>query len=116
MRRGKFFEDLACEYLKKKKFKILERNYRCPFGEIDIIAQRRGVLSFVEVKKRRFKDLGDSKEILSEYKKKRIKKTSLFYLYLHRPFYKSLRYSLILIEETSQNLHFHFLESAFDYE
>ena len=44
-------EDIACKFLKKDKYKILEKNYGCRQGEIDIIARdRKGVLCFVEVK------------------------------------------------------------------
>src|SRR3989338_9086416 len=48
---GKLGEDLACEYLKGKRYKIIERNFRKPWGELDIITKdSRGVLVFVEVK------------------------------------------------------------------
>lgn len=48
---GKIGEDIASEYLKKKKYKVLERNFRRPWGELDIIAkQKDGTLVFVEVK------------------------------------------------------------------
>jgi len=116
LKKVNFFEDLACEYLKKKNFKILDRNYRCAFGEIDIIAQYRGILCFVEVKKRSSQSLSESWEVLSDYQKRRIRKTSLFYLYAKRPFYKSIRYDLLLIEEGLRGVRFHLVESAFDYE
>lgn len=48
--RGKIFEDQACKYLKKKAFKILDRNVNYPFGEIDIVARKKEILIFVEVK------------------------------------------------------------------
>ncbi len=48
---GKLGEDLACEYIKNKKFKIIERNFRKPWGELDIIAKdKEGTLVFIEVK------------------------------------------------------------------
>ncbi len=47
---GKDGEEKACNYLKSKKYKILEKNYRCLYGEIDIIAMDRDYLVFVEVK------------------------------------------------------------------
>lgn len=48
--KGKIFEDLACKYLKKRSYRILDRNVTYPFGEIDIIAKKKEVLIFVEVK------------------------------------------------------------------
>lgn len=48
---GKQGEDLACEYLRNKRYKIIERNYRKPWGELDIVAKDSvGTLVFVEVK------------------------------------------------------------------
>ncbi|MCL5733698.1 MAG: YraN family protein [Patescibacteria group bacterium] len=47
---GKIGEDLACEYLKSNGYKIIDRNFRRPYGEIDIIATKSGNLIFFEVK------------------------------------------------------------------
>jgi putative endonuclease len=49
-RRGDIGEDITCKYLEKKGYKILERNYLKPWGEIDIVAEKADLLSFVEVK------------------------------------------------------------------
>ena len=49
---GQVGEDIACQYLKDKGYSVLQRNYRKPWGEIDIIAKQKktGLLVFVEVK------------------------------------------------------------------
>ncbi len=47
---GRLGEEIACEFLTKKGFKVIERNYWKPWGEIDIIAEKGGVIRFVEVK------------------------------------------------------------------
>lgn len=47
---GKLGEDIACEFLENKGFSIVERNYLKKYGEIDIIAQKTGVIHFIEVK------------------------------------------------------------------
>lgn len=49
-RTGALGEDIACTFLRRKGFKILEMNYRKPWGEIDIIAEKGGEVRFVEVK------------------------------------------------------------------
>ena len=49
---GKVGEKQACSYLKKNGWKILKKNYKTPFGEIDIIAQKGEVVAFIEVKTR----------------------------------------------------------------
>ncbi|MBI4087813.1 YraN family protein [Candidatus Kaiserbacteria bacterium] len=47
---GRMGEDIACRFLISKGFKVIRRNYRKPWGEIDIIAEKGGVVRFVEVK------------------------------------------------------------------
>ena len=47
---GKYGEDYTCRFLKTKRYKIIERNYRSLWGEIDIIAKDKNVLVFIEVK------------------------------------------------------------------
>lgn len=47
---GKAGEDAAADYLRKSGYKILERNWRCKLGELDLIASKSGVIVFVEVK------------------------------------------------------------------
>ena len=47
---GDVGEEIACKYLQKKGHKILERNYWKPWGEIDIVTEKAGTLSFIEVK------------------------------------------------------------------
>lgn len=49
-RTGALGEDIACVFLERKGFKVLEKNYRKPWGEIDIIAVKAQVVRFVEVK------------------------------------------------------------------
>ena len=49
-RTGALGEEIACTFLKRKGYKILAQNYRKPWGEIDIIAEKGGVIRFVEVK------------------------------------------------------------------
>lgn len=47
---GRLGEDIACQFLERKGFKILGRNYRKPWGEIDIIAEKASIVRFIEVK------------------------------------------------------------------
>lgn len=49
-RTGALGEDVACTFLRRKGFRIIEKNYRKPWGEIDIIAEKGGIIRFVEVK------------------------------------------------------------------
>lgn len=49
-KKGDLGEDIACKYLENKGYKVIERNYWKPWGEIDIVAEKPNLLSFVEVK------------------------------------------------------------------
>jgi putative endonuclease len=47
---GNIGEGIACKFLERKGYRILERNYRKKFGEIDIVAEKEGIINFIEVK------------------------------------------------------------------
>jgi len=64
---GELGEEVACRFLVKRGFRVIARNYNKKWGEIDIIAQKRGVLRFVEVKTvSRFNIAGVSRETLEQ--------------------------------------------------
>jgi len=77
---GKEGEDKAEEFLKRNGFKILERNFRTPYGEIDIIAKKGSRLFFVEVKTRSSLEFGRGSEAVTSSKIKHIKNAIGFYL------------------------------------
>ena len=70
--RGDFGEERAARYLRRKGYRILERNFRCRQGEIDIIARRGGVVAFVEVKLRKNPDFGEAREFVTVTKQRRV--------------------------------------------
>lgn len=69
---GRAGEDRAAEHLTRLGYRILDRNWRCEEGELDIVAQREGVLAFVEVKTRRTLDYGHPFEAIDERKRQRL--------------------------------------------
>lgn len=77
---GNYGETLACEFLKKLGFKILERNYRIRGGEIDIVARDGEDLVFIEVKARWSHEYGLPVESITPWKIKALLKTALFYV------------------------------------
>ena len=79
-RLGKKGEDAACAYLERKGYVICRRNYRCRYGEIDIIAAKGGELSFVEVKTRRNLNFGLPRLAVTYAKQQKIRSAALFYL------------------------------------
>ena len=77
---GKLGEEQAANYLIKNGYEILRRNYRCSFGEIDIIAKKGDMLIFVEVKTRRNTAYGRPAEAVNYKKQLRYEKLALYYL------------------------------------
>jgi len=78
---GKFGEKIAEKYLLENKYKILEKNYRCKYGEIDIIARYKKDLVFIEVKTRTNMMYGEGINSIDWIKQKHIYKTAEYYLY-----------------------------------
>ncbi len=80
---GKSGEDLAARYLAAHGYRLRERNYRCPAGEIDIIAESGGVLCFIEVKQRSGLSYGFPAEAVTRAKQRHIVRTAQHYLQSH---------------------------------
>lgn len=74
-------ETMAALYLRLKGYKILERRYRTPMGEIDIIARRYGVVAFVEVKHRRTHE--DALDAVHRVNQERVRRAAELYLSRH---------------------------------
>ncbi|NLT95106.1 MAG: YraN family protein [Clostridia bacterium] len=77
---GQKGEDLAVKELVSRGYKILERNFRCKIGEIDIIAQEKDTLVFIEVRSKSGSEYGLPQETVMSKKKKTIRKVAEFYL------------------------------------
>ncbi|MFA7676639.1 MAG: YraN family protein [Candidatus Omnitrophota bacterium] len=77
--KGAFFEDRAAEFLSFKGYKILERNFRSRFGEIDIIARDFKYIAFIEVKARAHNFTVSGLEAIDKRKRDSIRKTALIY-------------------------------------
>ena len=77
---GKLAELKACDYLQKKKYVLLEANYRSRFGEIDLIMQKGKYICFIEVKMRNEKSIAAPSEFVDYHKQKKILTTAQIYL------------------------------------
>ncbi|QZY56642.1 YraN family protein [Crassaminicella profunda] len=77
---GVFGEQIAAEYLRKFQYKIVQLNYRCRFGEIDIIAYKNNTYIFVEVKTRRNLSFGRPIEAINKKKKIHLLKVGQYYM------------------------------------
>jgi len=77
---GKDGEDLAVNFLKKKGYKIIERNFRTSFGEIDIIAKDGEIIVFTEVKTRTDETFGHPFEAVHRKKREKMRNVALCFL------------------------------------
>lgn len=96
---GLLGEDLAVSFLEGKKYRILERNYRCKGGEVDIVARdsRDKCLVFVEVKTRRDLSFGVPQLAVTPFKQRQISKAALTWLAKHGQQDADARFDVIAI-------------------
>jgi putative endonuclease len=118
---GQHGEDLACKYLRQCGLKILARNYRCPVGEIDIIAYSRrtckiakaNTILFVEVKTRQSDRYIAPEETVSEDQQLHIKKSAAYYLTQRDSGDANVRYDIIGILMTPSGPKVNHIHHAF---
>ena len=92
---GKFGEDEAVKYLEQKGYKILDRNFSCKRGEIDIIALDKDEIVFIEIKARISLKYGLPSEAVTKNKLKHIYKTAEYYLYTRNLINENTRIDVI---------------------
>lgn len=116
---GEYTESLACQFLKNKGFKLVERNFQCRLGEIDLIMQDNDCLVFVEVRYRRSNNFGSGAESITANKQSKLIKTASAYLQRHAKLNQyPARFDVISItgsiETTNlENINFDWIENAF---
>ncbi len=94
---GSVGEVLSVNFLKNKKYKILETNFKTKFGEIDIIALDGKVIVFIEVKERNTLAFGRPIEAVDFKKQQKIRRVAEFYLMLKNKTYADCRFDVIEI-------------------
>ncbi len=99
----------ATEYLKDKKYKIIEINYKNKLGEIDIIAKQKNVLVFVEVKSRNTFAFGRPSEAVDQNKQRKIKNVATLYMLQNHIENKPIRFDVIEVVDKYIN----HIENAF---
>ena len=92
---GKEGEEIAEGYLKNKGFRMVERNYRCRGGEVDLIALDRRVIVFVEVKARNDASFGSPLESVHPRKQQRMTRAALIFLSEHKLHHRDARFDVV---------------------
>lgn len=111
-------EKYALNYLKKHKYKILETNYYARVGEIDIIAESKEKISFVEVKTRHLNSISEPYEAVDFRKQRRIIKTAMMYLAkIETDKFCSFDICEVIVDsQTLKLLSINYIENAFEQE
>jgi putative endonuclease len=91
-------EKLAQDFLKNRGYDIRETNYRCPEGEIDIIARDKDNLVFVEVRTRTSQEFGSPEESITPAKMRHLRAVSSHYLQTHNDLPTSWRIDVVAVE------------------
>ena len=107
-------EDLAVAVLKAKGYKIIERNFRSPVGEIDIVALEAQTLVFVEVKTRGSGEFGSAKWAVDHKKRRKISMTALDYLNRKSWGDRPARFDVVAVDMTSGEARIELYRDAFE--
>ncbi len=94
---GESGEDLAAALYRRQGFTIVDRNYRCPIGELDIVARKGSVLVFCEVKTRSSDRWGDPSEAVGRAKQGRLKRLAGHWLAGHRTGHARIRFDVVAV-------------------
>jgi putative endonuclease len=111
---GKKGEDLAIGQLKALGYKILERNFKCSLGEIDVIARDRNTLVFVEVKTRASRDFGGPAAAVHARKQRQLSKVALVYLNQKKLFNIPARFDVVAVELLPPSPRMEVIQNAFE--
>ena len=94
-------EKLAAKFLKRKGYRIIQQNYKCKLGEIDIIAEHDDTIVFVEVKTRQTHEFGSPQSSVTATKRGQISRVALFYVRNKKLVDQSCRFDVIGITFSS---------------
>jgi putative endonuclease len=111
---GKWGEDLALQKVKKLGYRCIARNYRCPLGEVDLIARDGDTLVFVEIKTRKGRSLGYAKEAVDRRKRRQLSKVALAYMKANCCSEARARFDVVVINLEGKAEEIEVVRNAFD--
>ena len=111
---GKKGEEVALRFLKKKGYKIIEKNYVCKMGEMDIIAREKDTLVFVEVKTRTSMAFGPPQLAVNSMKQMQLSKVALYFLKEKRLEDIKARFDVVAILLRPKGEEIELIKDAFD--
>lgn len=111
---GKWGEDRALQKVKKLGYRCIVRNYRCPLGEVDLIARDGDTLVFVEIKTRKGRSLEYAKEAVDKRKRKQLSKVALAYMKANGYSEARARFDVVVINLEGKEEEIEVVRNAFD--
>lgn len=111
---GKAGEQVAEQYLKNKGYKLVERNYRCPLGELDLIVLDRRVVVFVEVKTRSGHGYGSPLEAVEFRKQRKLIQAAQYFLSEKKLHQRDARFDVVGISWPGREPVVEHIENAFE--
>jgi len=111
---GQQGEDLAVRHLRKRGYKIIERNFRTRNGEIDIIARHRDCIAFIEVKTRRTRRYGTPKLAVTAAKQRKISMVALAYLKKYHSLETRARFDVVTVQASENGPSIDIIPNAFE--
>jgi len=111
---GHLGEELAFKEVRRLGYKEIERNYRCPLGEVDLIARDGDTLVFLEIKTRKGRPLGYAKEAVNERKKRQISKVALTYMKNKKCFGVKARFDVVAVSLGQGKPELEVIKNAFE--
>ena len=112
---GKEGEKIAALFLEKQGYEITQLNYRCPIGEIDIVAKNGNDLVFVEVKTRKTGLLGYPEQAVGLAKQRKMSQLALWYLQEKKLHGISARFDVVAVRMFSDKTDIRLFKNAFDF-
>jgi putative endonuclease len=91
-------EKLACNFLANNGYRIIETNYRCRDGEVDVVTQQRDVLVFVEVRTKKNLNFGTPEESITERKKEKLRAVAEHYTQNHENLPPTWRIDVVAVQ------------------
>jgi putative endonuclease len=111
---GQRGEESACKYLQAKGLALLQKNYRCIYGEIDLIMRDQDVIVFVEVRCRSREDYGTALESINDNKIQKLIKTATHFLQIKKWLHKiQSRFDVVAIQSATGKIHLEWIKNAF---
>ncbi|MBN1364125.1 MAG: YraN family protein [Syntrophaceae bacterium] len=112
---GKYGEKIAVSFLKKRGYHIIETNYRCALGEIDIVARENEELVFIEVKTRKSNELGYPEQAVGIKKQRKLSQLALCYLEGKKLTNVKARFDVLAITMSASGNEMKLIKNAFDF-